>query len=606
MFFFAIHRRTRLSIRLMALALGIISLLLFSLPYISASAASQIKFVGTVLTAPAQPNGIGTWTIQQTIQDGGVLYTVVTDANTQFDNGVPTVGKQVEVRGQLDQSGTVFAERIRPSDGNGQQERDFRGIVVVAPANQIGQWIFQNGQGVTQTITADAYTIFDHGIPVVGQWAETQSTPQQNGTLLAKRIRPDDFETRELVARLSTGVLSSTIASRYDLVPESTLLASGNIYLFTTPDSVEEDRTRQMAADPDVIWAELNFVGRIPTGNPARVFHWGGTDPSGYVNQNAFSQVDLAAGLARYQGQGSIVAVLDTGVDLTHPSLLGHLVSGRDMVADDDIPQDEGDGLGWGHGTHIAGVIAQIAPASQIMPVRVLDSNGRGNTFTLAYAVEWAVNHGANVINLSLGTDADSRVLHEAIDNALLHNVVVVAAAGNDNSNAKRYPVGYAGVIGVTAVDGANVKADFANYGATWVDIAAPGVGITSTIITAQGSGYASWSGTSMATSFVSGAAALARQKFPLANPLTITQVLRATARNIDVLNPAYVGQVGGILDIGAALAATPDVSSTPTPLATPTLSPTALPSFTPPPTPLPGVQQVGKLYLPFVKKQNR
>lgn len=109
-----------------------------------------------------------------------------------------------------------------------------------------------------------------------------------------------------------------------------------------------------------------------------------------------------------------------------------------------------------------------------------------------------------------------------------------------------------------------------------------------------------------MATSFVSGAAALARQKFPLANPLTITQVLRATARNIDVLNPAYVGQVGGILDIGAALAATPDVSSTPTPLATPTLSPTALPSFTPTPTPLPGVQQVGKLYLPFVKKHNR
>ncbi len=606
MFFPTTGHWARMYVRLTALALGIIGLLLFSLPHISASAAAQIKFTGKVLTAPAQPDGISTWTIQQNNQDGGTIYTVVTNANTQFDSGVPTVGKQVEVRGELDQSGSVLAERIRLSGGNGQQEREFKGIVLVAPANQIGQWIFQNGQGITQTITADAYTIFDHGLPVVGQWAETQSTPQQDGTLLAKLIRPDDFETRELVARLSTGVLSSTIASRYDLVPKSTLLASGNIYLFTTPDSVEEDRTRQMAADPDVIWAELNFVGRIPTGNPARVFHWGGTDASGYVNQSAFTQVDLAAGLAHYQGNGSIVAVLDTGVDLTHPSLVDHLVSGRDMVADDDVPQDEGDGVGWGHGTHIAGVIAQIAPASQIMPVRVLDSNGRGNTFTLAYAVEWAVNHGANVINLSLGTDADSRVLHEAIDNAIAHGVVVVAAAGNDNSSAKRYPVGYAGVIGVTAVDGANVKADFANYSSAWVDIAAPGVGITSTIITLQGSGYASWSGTSMATSFVSGAAALAHQKFPQASPLTIAQVLHASARNIDTLNPAYVGQLGGILDIGAALAATVNATGTPTPLATPTLSPTAPPSLTATQTPVPSVQGADKLYLPFVRKPNR
>lgn len=606
MFFSVIGHRARTYLRLAMLTLGIIGLLLFSLQHISASTLSQIKFIGTVLTAPNQPNGIGTWTIRQNNQDGGAVYTVVTDANTQFDSGVPTVGKLVEVRGELDQSGAVLAERIRLSEGNGEQEREFRGVVVVAPANQIGQWIFRNGQGVTQTITADAYTIFDHGLPAIGQWAETQSTSQQDGTLLAKRIRPDDFETRQLVARLSTGVLSTTIASRYGLIAQSTLLASGNIYLFTTPDSVEEDRTRQMAVDPDVIWAELNFVGRIPTGNPARVFHWGGLDPTGYVNQSAFTQVNLASGLARYQGNDSIVAVLDTGVDLAHPSLLGHLLSGHDMVADDDIPQDEGDGVGWGHGTHIAGIIAQIAPASKIMPVRVLDSSGRGNTFTLAYAVEWAVNHGANVINLSLGTDADSHVLREAIGNAIAHGVVVVAAAGNDNSNAKRYPVGYDGVIGVTAVDSTDVKADFANYSATWVDIAAPGVGITSTIITVQGSGYASWSGTSMATSFVSGAAALVHQKFPQASPLTIAQVLHATAHNIDALNSPYVGQLGGALDIGAALAATPNDPGTPTPLATPTLSPTAIPSLTPTRTPVPGVQGTEKLYLPFVKKVNR
>ncbi len=602
--FFYLGHRARAALRIGGLAGGLVALLLFSLQHTAAISASQIKFTGAVLSAPAQPDGIGTWTVRSDEAGGATVYNVVVDVNTQFDGSRPTIGKQVEVRGELTQPGTVAAERIRLASGNGGQAHEFRGMVVVAPVNQIGQWIFRNGQGITQTLTADAYTIFDHGAPVIGQWAETESTLQQDGTFLAKRIRPDDFETRELVARLATGVLSSTLASRYGLTPRSTLLASGNIYLFTTPDSLEEELTHQMAGDPDVIWVELNFVGRIPTGNPARVFHWGGTDATGYINQAAFAQVDLAAGLAHYQGNGTIVAVLDTGVDLNHPSLTGHLLSGRDMVADDDTPQDEGGGVGWGHGTHIAGIIAQVAPASKIMPVRVLDSNGRGNTFTLAYAVEWAVNHGANVINLSLGTDADSRVLHEAISSAMAHGVIVVAAAGNDNSNTQRYPVGYAGVIGVTAVDGNDIKADFSNYGTAWVDVAAPGVGITSTMITAQGSGYASWSGTSMATSFVSGAAALIHQKFPQASPITVAQLLHTTAHNIDGLNPTYVGQLGGLLDIGAALAATPNAVGTPTPMTTPTIFPTVVPPLlTATPTPVPGTQPLDKLYLPFIRR---
>jgi thermitase len=602
MFFRAINRWARTYLRIAILTCGMLALLLLGMQHTSATSTAPFKFIGTILTAPAQPDVIGTWTIRHDEQGGGIVYDVDVDGNTQFDSRVPAVGEQVEVRGDLVSPHTVFAARIRLSGGNGGQEVEFKGVVIVAPPGQIGQWVFRDSQGVTKTLTADAYTIFDHGTPVVGQWAETQSTPQQDGTLLAKRIRPDDFETREVVARLATGVLSSTIASRYGLNQQSTLLASGNIYLFGTPDSVEQELTQQMAADPDVIWAELNFVGRLPTGNPARVFHWGGTDPTGYINQNAFNQVNLASGLAHYQGDGSIVALLDTGVDLNHPALVGHLLSGWDMVADDATPQDEGDGVGWGHGTHIAGIIAQIAPESQIMPVRVLDSNGRGNTFTLAYAIEWAVNHGANVINLSLGTEADSHVLREAVGNAITRGVVVVAATGNDNSNAKRYPVGYDGVIGVTAVDSADVKADFANYGAAWVDIAAPGVRITSTMITLQGSGYASWSGTSMATSFVSGAAALVHQKFPQASPATIAHLLRTTAHNIDTVNPAYAGQLGGLLDVGAALAATPSDPSTPTPLATPTLSPTAPPSATATRTPVPGTQQPNKLYLPFIK----
>lgn len=601
----ATYFRPRISWGVTLLTAGLLALLLFSTHYSFVSAGPQFRLVGTILAASTTPTGIGTWTIRQDDQGGGAIYTVKSDQNTTFDNGLPVVGQQVEVRGELQWNNKVLASRIRSvGGGGGGQEIELKGLVLIAPPGHIGQWVIQLSQPLTQTIVTDNATIFDRGAPVVGQWMEVKASPQADGTFLAKRLRPDDFETNEIVVRLVTNVLSSTIASRYDLVPQSTLLASGHIYLFTTADNVEQTAVQAMAADPDVIWAELNFIGRIPTGNPARTFRWGGSDPTAYINQSAFTQIDLAPALLHYDGAGSVVAVLDTGIDLNHPALVGHLISGWDMVADDDTPQDEGTGLGWGHGTHIAGIIAHMAPSSQIMPVRVLDSNGRGNTFTLAYAIDWAVSHGANVINLSLGADADSHVLHEAIDRALTHNVIVVAAAGNDNSDVPQYPVSYAGVLGVTAVDSANVKADFANFGRGWVDLAAPGVGITSTMVNAEGSGYASWSGTSMATSFVSGAAALVHQKFSQASPVAIAQVLRTTATNLNGLNPTYFDKLGGLLDVGAALAATVVATSTPTSEATPTFTPTDPPSPSGTATPIPGAQQPYKFYLPVVKKR--
>ncbi|HMN30921.1 MAG TPA: S8 family serine peptidase, partial [Caldilineaceae bacterium] len=161
-----------------------------------------------------------------------------------------------------------------------------------------------------------------------------------------------------------------------------------------------------------------------------------------------------------------------------------------------------------------------------MMPVRVLEPNGRGTTLKLALGIEWAVQNGADVLNISLGTIYYSFLLRDVIRRAEAAGVVVVAAAGNKGQNQIQYPAGYASVIGVTAVDAGNIKASFANFGANWVDLAGPGVGITSTIIGPQGSGYASWSGTSMATPFISGGAALARQKHPSATPAAISELL--------------------------------------------------------------------------------
>ena len=170
------------------------------------------------------------------------------------------------------------------------------------------------------------------------------------------------------------------------------------------------------------------------------------------------------------------------------------------------------------------------------------------------------------MINLSLGADFDSAVLSDTLTAAQDAGVIVVAAVGNDNHSAPQFPAFHPAVLGVTAVDGANVKAGFANYGAGWVDLAAPGVGIhstfTSTTVTG-GSGYAIWSGTSMATPFVAGAAALARQKLPAATAAEIGQLLVTHGANIDATNPAHTGQVGRLLDIAATLSDEGPVATT-------------------------------------------
>lgn len=513
----------------------------------------EVEIQGRVTAAPGDASGIGTWTVQEA---GNVNRTVIATPATEFPDGVPGVGQMVTVKGILQGDGPILAARFEWS-GTGGAETEIKGMVESRPLTTtgIGPWVIQIGQGLTETVVADAATRFDRGIPQVGQRVEAKAVSQPNGTLRATRLRPDDFENGQVVARLATGVLSATVAARYNLTPQSILLASADIYLFGTAnvDDDVQNLTGLLNSDPDILWAELNYVGGIPAGNPYTIWKWGGQDQSSYVNQAAFQQVNLDPALDHFQGNGVTVAVLDTGADLTHPALVSHLLPGWDMVADDAAPQDEGTGMGWGHGTHISGVIARMAPAAKILPVRVLDSQGRGNTFILAYAIEWAVTQGADVINLSLGTPFDSRLLRESVAQAQAKGVVIVAAAGNAGDSALSYPAAYPGVVAVTAVDGADIKPDFASFG-DWVDVAAPGVGITSTVIGPEGSGYAGWTGTSMATSFVSGAAALARQQQP-ARPARDYEILfRSMGADLSALNPAYPDQLGARLDVAASV----------------------------------------------------
>jgi len=170
-----------------------------------------------------------------------------------------------------------------------------------------------------------------------------------------------------------------------------------------------------------------------------------------------------------------VIAVVDTGVDLTHPDLAGQLVTGTDLVEPGTDPLDEN-----GHGTHVAGIavaatnngigIAGASPAAKVMPIRVLDGQGAGDPTTIAEGIDWAVANGARVINLSLGgTGLSARLLkggqiNGAIRRAYAAGAVVVAAAGNDGAALRSYRFGVP-VIVVNAVDSSGTVAEFSNYG---------------------------------------------------------------------------------------------------------------------------------------------
>jgi thermitase len=189
-----------------------------------------------------------------------------------------------------------------------------------------------------------------------------------------------------------------------------------------------------------------------------------------------------------------------------------------------------------------------MAPAAKIMPLRVLNSEGRGNTFTIAKAIFYAQSNGADVINLSLGSSSRSTTLHGVIKDTVRDGVVVAAAAGNSNSNLPHFPAAgngtvasADGLVAVTAVDRYSKKAGYANYG-TWVDIAAPGNGIRSTFPVGM---YANWSGTSMATPFVSGQAALIHAVYGSLDPAGVEAKIRYSAQSLTLQNLSYVGMLG-------------------------------------------------------------
>ena len=236
----------------------------------------------------------------------------------------------------------------------------------------------------------------------------------------------------------------------------------------------------------------------------------------------------------RGQGRGVRVAVIDTGVDCTHPDLQCDFASGVNILAPGTDPMDDNE-----HGTHVSGTIAArqdgqgvvgVAPKATIVPVKVLDKDGAGSLSDIVKGINWATKNNVDVINMSLGGDAGNAALQRAVSKALAAGVVIVAAAGNSGPGPDTvgYPGGYPGVIAVAASDSADAVAKFSSRGSA-VALIAPGVDIKSTV---PGGGYATHSGTSMASPHVAGLAALAIER-GARGPSGVREALLGTTKKI-------------------------------------------------------------------------
>jgi subtilisin family serine protease len=282
------------------------------------------------------------------------------------------------------------------------------------------------------------------------------------------------------------------------------------------------------------------------------------------INRSQFTQ-QPAALLARvpdeatatWTGAGVTVAVLDTGLATMSAELAGVLtgdgVSVRDGETSAVVPangvDDDGDGAtdeSAGHGSHVAGLVHLVAPEASILPIRVLNDEGRGTSMDVAHGIVAAVAAGADIINFSLGLPADTRAVEAAVEYAAMKGVTMVASAGNRGIRCVEAPARIPPVIGVAAVDQSFVKPAWASHGLE-VALSAPATG---TVSTHDDVSWTEWDGSSFAAPMVAGAVALLKQRYPGLKPADLRETVQLLVQP-DANGPELAGLMGtGVLDL--------------------------------------------------------
>ena len=432
-------------------------------------------------------------------------------------------------------------------------------------------------------------------------------------------VMPDEFaralpHTKPLSAHeVAPGVVllqfqdDNTVVAAADLLatlaPEigelQPVSAMPNGYVVKVPAGEETAIAARLAASPLVQMAEPDYI-----------YHSMEEPNDPLYSRYQWNLRHIGADVAWQQttgGSSVTVAILDTGVDLTHPDLIQNLIPGYDFVNNDTDPGDD-----EGHGTHVASIVAAasnnglgiagISWQTKLMPVKVLDNRGRGNSLGIAQGIMWATDHGADVINLSLGSAQYSETINTAVQYANQNGVLVVAAAGNyyDAGNPIVYPAALNNVLAVAAVNDVDAHASYSSSG-NYVDLAAPGGDVVNELdpeirhwipgayLRARGLSYAGLVGTSQAAPHVAGIAALLLTLEPSLSAEQLFSLITSSA--VDVQASGWdefsgYGRLDAAGAIQALLTSTATATPLPTPTATPTVENTATPTATATATP--------------------
>lgn len=332
-----------------------------------------------------------------------------------------------------------------------------------------------------------------------------------------------------------------------------------NIYMLKLPEDADIlSAVEAYQRDPNVEYAEPNYLYHICVTPNDQDFglQWA-------LNQASDHDIDAPEAWDIETGDASIViAIIDTGVDWDHPDVAANVWNNADEIVDGSDTDGNGyvdDIRGWdfvngdnnpmddhSHGTHCAGIagavtnnsvgIAGVSWNCTIMPVKGLNSAGEGSTTNLSNAITYAAGNGADVISMSWGSYSSSSTINNALNYAYDNGVVLVGAAGNEGISSKFYPAAYDRVIAVSATDSSDAEASFSNYG-SWVDVAAPGVSIYSTI---WNDTYGNKSGTSMSCPHVAGLVGLLLSKNSSLTQMEVRTILRSTTDS--VTSGRYIG----------------------------------------------------------------
>ncbi|HJZ93042.1 MAG TPA: S8 family peptidase, partial [Gemmataceae bacterium] len=419
----------------------------------------------------------------------------------------------------------------------------------------------------------------------------------------APRLAVDPLEAREVPALANFGQLavehsaydpSHVLVKWHDgnahtspITREAVALGSGVFRVALNPNVPVTQAVRFFRGRPGVTFVQPDYrVSVARTANDPGLDNLWGFNNTGANGGVADADIDAPEAWNTSTGTGdTVVAVIDTGIDYNHPDLAANIwtnpgeipgngidddgngyrddVHGYDFANNDANPMDDN-----GHGTHVAGTIGAVGNNgigiagidwhAKLMALKFLDAAGSGYMSDAVRALNYAVASGAKVVNNSYGGGGYDPAMAAAINNARAHGVIVVAAAGNDGTNndtSPLYPANYAGdnVVTVAATDRTDHLASFSNFGRATVDIAAPGVGIYSTLPNGK---YGTYSGTSMATPHVTGALALVWDAHP---NWSYRQVIDAVLNGADRLT-SLTGMVatGGRLNLQNAIAADP------------------------------------------------